>query len=108
MKAKKKLYDLEKKQREISEKLDKFDYSYNKEQKKVNDINEIYDKDNNGNLESCAKIDKDYQKVLDTCPTDLEAFINLVKCYREIGNPKIAYDLFFVRIILIYFDHLLK
>jgi predicted nucleotide-binding protein (sugar kinase/HSP70/actin superfamily) len=58
MKAKKKLYDLEKKQREISEKLDKFDYSYNKEQKKVNDINEILDKDNNGNFESCAKMIK--------------------------------------------------
>ena len=76
MKAKKKLYDLEKKQREISEKLDKFDYSYNKEQKKVNDINEILDKDNNGNFESCAKIDKDYQKVLDKRLEDIMGKIN--------------------------------
>ena len=76
MKAKKKLHDLEKKQREISEKLDKFDYSYDKEQKKVNDINKILDKDNNGNFESCAKIDKDYQKVLDKRLEDIMGKIN--------------------------------
>ena len=76
MKAKKKLHDLEKKQREISEKLDKFDYSYDKEQKKVNDINKILDKDNNGNFESSVKIDKDYQKVLDKRLEDIMGKIN--------------------------------
>jgi len=76
MKARKKMYDLEKKKREISEKLDKFDYSYNKEQKKVNNKNEILDKDNNGNIESCAKIDKDYQKVLDKRLEDIMDKIN--------------------------------
>ena len=77
MKAvKRKFNDLEKKQKEISEKLDKYDYSYNKEQKKVNDINEISDKNNNGNFESCAKIDKDYQKVLDKRLEDIMGKIN--------------------------------
>jgi len=77
MKAvKRKFNDLEKKQKEISDKLDKYDYSYNKEQKKVNDINEISDKNNNGNFESCAKIDKDYQKVLDKRLEDIMVKIN--------------------------------
>ena len=77
MKAvKRKFNDLEKKQKEISDKLDKYDYSYNKEQKKVNDINEILDKNNNGNFESCAKIDKDYQKVLDKRLEDIMGKIN--------------------------------
>ena len=34
-----------------------------------------------------------YQKVLKLYPLDIEAFINLLRCYRELGNPKKAYDL---------------
>ena len=34
-----------------------------------------------------------YQKVLNLYPLDIEAFINLVRCYREVGNPKKSYDL---------------
>ena len=34
-----------------------------------------------------------YQKVLNLYPLDIEAFINLLRCYRETGNPKKSYDL---------------
>ena len=34
-----------------------------------------------------------YQKVFNSCPEDIEAFLNLVKCYRETGDPQNSYDL---------------
>ena len=34
-----------------------------------------------------------YSKVLNLYPLDIDAFLNLVKCYRETGNPKKSYDL---------------
>ena len=34
-----------------------------------------------------------YQKVLNFYYLDIEAFLNLVKCYREIGKPNKSYDL---------------
>lgn len=34
-----------------------------------------------------------YQKVFNSCHSDIEAFLNLVKCYRETGSPEISYDL---------------
>ena len=68
-KVKKKFDDLEKKQKEISDKLDKYEYNFNKEQKKSKDIEDFTFKNNinNENIddEPTVKIDKDYQKVLD-------------------------------------------
>ena len=65
-KVKKKFHDLEKMQKEISDKLDNYEYNFNNEHKKVNDISDFtfQNNNNNNNFESCAKIDKDYQKVL--------------------------------------------
>lgn len=53
-------------QKEISDKLDNYEYNFNNEHKKVNDISDFtfQNNNNNNNFESCAKIDKDYQKVL--------------------------------------------
>ena len=34
-----------------------------------------------------------YQKVFKSCPADIEAFLYLVKCYRESDNPQSSYDL---------------
>ena len=68
-KVKKKFDDLEKKQKEISDKLDKYEYNFNKEQKKSRDIEDFTFKNNinNENVDDQpkVKIDKDYQKVLD-------------------------------------------
>ena len=76
-KVKKKFYDLEKKQKEISDKLDKYEYNFNKEQKKANDINDFTNNNNNNNnFESCAKIDKNYQKVLDKRLDEIMGKIN--------------------------------
>ena len=68
---------MEKKQKEISEKLDKYEYNYNIEQKKVNEINDFtFKNNNNNNFESCAKIDKNYQKVLDKRLDEIMGKIN--------------------------------
>ena len=75
-KVKKKFYDLEKMQKEISDKLDKYEYNFNKEQKKANDINDFTINNNNNNFESCAKIDKNYQKVLDKRLDEIMGKIN--------------------------------
>ena len=58
-KAQKKLLDLERKQKKISEKLDKYEYNFNKI-----------------NAEPCANIDKDYQKVLDRRLDEIMGKIN--------------------------------
>ena len=39
-----------------------------------------------------------FNKVVDYYPNDIEALINLVKCYREIGKPKNSYDLLIKKI----------
>ena len=75
-KVKNKFYDLERKQKEISDKLDKYEYNFNNEQKKVNNIDDYTFKNNNNNFESCAKIDKDYQKVLDRRLDEIMGKIN--------------------------------
>ena len=77
-KVKNKLSDLERKQKEISDKLDKYEYNFNNEQKKVNNIDDFTFKNNNinNNFESCAKIDKDYQKVLDRRLDEIMGKIN--------------------------------
>ena len=76
-KVRKKFSDLEKKQKEISEKLDKYEYDFNNEQKKANDIKDItFNNNNKINFESCAKIDKDYQKVLDKRLDEIMGKIN--------------------------------
>ena len=57
-------------QKEISDKLDKYEYNFNNEYKKANDISDFTfhnnnnNNNNNNNFESFSKIDKDYQKVL--------------------------------------------
>ena len=77
-KAQKKLEDLERKQKEISNKLDKYEYDFNIEQKKANEINDFTFKNNNNNInaEPCANIDKDYQKVLDRRLDEIMGKIN--------------------------------
>ena len=76
-KVKKKINDLEKKQKEISDKLDKYEYNFINEQKKANDVNDYtFKNNNNNNFESCAKIDKDYQKVLDKRLDEIMGKIN--------------------------------
>ena len=76
--VKKKFYELEKKQKNISDKLDKYEFNFNNEQKKVNEINNIDDFTfkNKNNFESSAKIDKDYQKVLDKRLDEIMGKIN--------------------------------
>ena len=65
-KVKKKFHDLEKMQKEISDKLDNYEYNFNNEHKKANDISDFtfQNNNNNNNFESCVKIDKDYRKIL--------------------------------------------
>ena len=77
-KVKNKFSDLERKQKEISDKLDKYEYNFNNEQKKVNNnIDDFtFKNNNNNNFESCAKIDKDYQKVLDKRLDEIMGKIN--------------------------------
>ena len=76
-KVKNKFYDLERKQKEISDKLDKYEYNFNNEQKKVNNIDDFtFKNNNNNNFESCAKIDKDYRKVLDRRLDEIMGKIN--------------------------------
>ena len=76
--VKKKFYELEKKQKNISDKLDKYEFNFNNEQKKVNEINNIDDFTfkNKNNFESSAKIDEDYQKVLDKRLDEIMGKIN--------------------------------
>ena len=77
-KAQKKLQELERKQKEISEKLDKYEYNFNTEQKKANEIKDFTFKNNinNINAEPCVNIDKDYQKVLDRRLDEIMGKIN--------------------------------
>ena len=77
--VKKKFDDLERKQKEISDKLDKYEYSFNNEYKKAKDIeNFTFKNKNNENAdtESATKIDKDYQKVLDSRLEEIMGKIN--------------------------------
>ena len=70
---------MEKMHKEIADKLDRYEFDFNNEQKKANDITDFtFQNTNNKNLnfESNVKIDKDYQKVLDKRLDEIMGKIN--------------------------------
>ena len=45
-----------------------------------------------------------YQKILEECPTDIEAQLGICISYREIGNPKKAFELIEKALLLFKID----